>query len=120
MQTGKAVLQIGLLSLLYLLGAWLQQYWKLSVPGSLIGMLLLLGLLATGIVPVRWFEAGGERLLTLMPLLLVPSMAGLMEYGPFLLKKGGGLLLTAVISTLLIIIVAGHTGQYLAKRRERK
>lgn len=119
LKIGAIILQVGLLSIFYILGSWIQQALHLVIPGSLIGMFLLLGMLSVKLLPLRWFELGGEKLMAIMPFLLLPSTVGLMQYGSFLVQKGGGLFVTAMISTLLIIIVAGHTGQYLARRREK-
>lgn len=83
-------------------------------------MFLLFSLLSANMLPLRWFEMGGETLLAVMPFLLLPSTVGLMNYGSFFLQKGGSLFATTVISTFLIIIIAGHTGQYLANRKEKK
>jgi len=117
---GKMILQIGLLSIFYVIGTWIQQAFQLVIPGSLIGMFLLFGLLSANVLPLRWFELGGETLLAVMPFLLLPSTVGLMDYGSFLMQKGGSLFVTTVISTFLIIVIAGHTGQYLANRKEKK
>ncbi|MDQ0242707.1 holin-like protein [Bacillus fengqiuensis] len=120
MKMGKIILQIGLLSIFYTIGTWIQQAFQLVIPGSLIGMFLLFGLLAANILPLHWFELGGETLLAVMPFLLLPSTVGLMDYGSFLMQKGVNLFVTTVISTFLIIVIAGHTGQYLANRKEKK
>lgn len=116
----KIILQIGLLSIFYVIGACIQQAFQFVIPGSLIGMFLLFGLLSANVLPLRWFESGGETLLAVMPFLLLPSTVGLMEYGSFLMQKGVNLFVTTVISTFLIIVIAGHTGQYLANRKEKK
>ncbi|WP_078414811.1 CidA/LrgA family holin-like protein [Priestia abyssalis] len=120
MKIGKIILQIGLLSIFYAIGTWIQQTFQLVIPGSLLGMFLLFGLLSAKLLPLRWFELGGETLLAVMPFLLLPSTVGLIDYGSFLLQKGVNLFVTTVISTFLIIVIAGHTGQYLANRKEKK
>ncbi|HWO96920.1 MAG TPA: CidA/LrgA family holin-like protein [Bacillus sp. (in: firmicutes)] len=120
MKIGKIILQIGLLSIFYVIGTWIQQAFHLMIPGSLIGMFVLLGLLSVKALPLHWFELGGETLLAIMPFLLLPSTVGLMDYGAFLLQKGVNLFATTIISTFLIIVIAGHTGQYLANRKEKK
>ncbi|GAA3329575.1 hypothetical protein GCM10020331_078200 [Ectobacillus funiculus] len=83
-------------------------------------MFLLLVLLSVKILPLRWFELGGEKAcgnyaISIAPIYCWINAIRTLSYT----KKGGSLFVTAMISTLLIIIVAGHTGQYLAKRREK-
>lgn len=77
-------------------------------------------LLSLKVLPVKWFDLGAETLVAIMPFLLIPPTLGLMNYGSFFMSKGISLFITVVASTFLIIIVAGHTGQYLANRKERE
>jgi holin-like protein len=116
---GKTIVQIGFLSVFYMLGTWIQGVFHLAIPGSLIGMFLLVGVLELKLLPVQWFELGGETLIAILPFLLLPSTVGLMNYGSFFLHKGVSLFITIIISTVLIIVIAGHTGQYLANRKEK-
>lgn len=96
-----------------LVGVWIQEVFHLSVPGSLIGMLILFLLLSTRIVPLKWFEIGAEKLIVFLPLFLIPSTTGLMEYGSFLLSKGSIMFFLVVISTLVTLIVSGYVSQLL-------
>ena len=78
------LLQVGVLYVFSLVGTWIQGVFHLSMPGSLIGMLMLFLLLSTRILPLKWFEEGAEKLLVFLPLFLIPSTTGLMEYESFL------------------------------------
>ena len=81
------LLQVGVLYVFSLVGTWIQGVFHLSMPGSLIGMLMLFLLLSTRILPLKWFEEGAEKLIIILPLFLIPSTTGLMEYGSFLLVR---------------------------------
>ena len=120
MKFTKILVQIAALYVLYMVGNWVQEMVNLPIPGSLIGMFLLLVLLSLKVLPVKWFDLGAETLVAIMPFLLIPPTLGLMNYGAFFMSKGISLFITVVASTFLIIIVAGHTGQYLANRKERE
>ncbi|AAU16755.1 CidA/LrgA family protein [Bacillus cereus] len=50
------LLQVGVLYVFSLVGTWIQGVFHLSMPGSLIGMLMLFLLLSTRILPLKWFE----------------------------------------------------------------
>ncbi|MFD3446498.1 CidA/LrgA family holin-like protein [Microbacteriaceae bacterium 4G12] len=117
---GRIILQIALLYIVYFFGSCIQQILHLALPGSLIGLFLLFALLGLKVLPISWFERGGETLVVITPFLLLPSTVGLMNYGSFLLHQGVTLFITIIISTFLIIVFAGHTGQYLANREEKK
>lgn len=83
------LLQVGVLYVFSLAGMGIQGVFHLSMPGSLIGMLILP--LSTRILPLKWFELGAEKLIVFLPLFLIPSTTGLMEYETFLLSKGDGM-----------------------------
>lgn len=120
MKFTKILVQIAALYVFYMVGTWVQEILNIPIPGSLIGMFLLLVLLSLKVLPVKWFDLGAETLVAIMPFLLIPPTLGLMNYGAFFMSKGISLFITVVASTFLIIIVAGHTGQYLANRKERE
>ena len=120
MKFTKILVQIAALYVFYMVGTWVQEMLNIPIPGSLIGMFLLLVLLSLKVLPVKWFDLGAETLVAIMPFLLIPPTLGLMNYGAFFMSKGISLFITVVASTFLITIVAGHTGQYLANRKERE
>ncbi|EJQ48448.1 Holin-like protein CidA [Bacillus mycoides] len=107
------LLQIGILYLFSLAGVWIREVFHLSMPGSLIGMLILFLLLSTRILPLKWFEIGAEKLIVFLPLFLIPSTTGLMEYGSFLLSKGSIVFFLVVVSTLVTLIISGYVSQLL-------
>ncbi|MEK7015415.1 MULTISPECIES: CidA/LrgA family holin-like protein [Bacillus] len=107
------LLQVGVLYMFSLVGVWIQEVFHLSMPGSLIGMLILFLLLSTRILPLKWFEIGAEKLIVFLPLFLIPSTTGLMEYGSFLLSKGSIMFFLVVVSTLVTLIISGYVSQLL-------
>ncbi|MDM5463664.1 MULTISPECIES: CidA/LrgA family holin-like protein [Bacillus cereus group] len=107
------LLQVGVLYVFSLAGTWIQGVFHLSMPGSLIGMLILFLLLSTRILPLKWFEVGAEKLIVFLPLFLIPSTTGLMEYGSFLLSKGSIMFFLVVVSTLVTLIISGYVSQLL-------
>ncbi|KZD41535.1 MULTISPECIES: CidA/LrgA family holin-like protein [Bacillus cereus group] len=112
------LLQVGVLYVFGLVGTWIQGVFHLSMPGSLIGMLMLFLLLSTRIVPLKWFEEGAEKLIVFLPLFLIPSTTGLMEYGSFLFSKGSSIFLLVVVSTVVTLIVSGYISQLLVTSKK--
>ena len=55
------LLQVGVLYVFSLVGMWIQEIFHLSIPGSLIGMLILFLFLFTRVLPLKWFELGAEK-----------------------------------------------------------
>lgn len=112
------LLQVGVLYVFSLVGTWIQGGFHLSMPGSLIGMLMLFLILSTRILPLKWFEEGAEKLILFLPLFLIPSTTGLMEYGSFLFSKGSVTFLLVVASTVVTLVVSGYISQLLVTSKK--
>ena len=92
---------------------------SLAIPGNLLGMLLLLGLLATGMVRVRWLETSASLLLRHLAFFFVPITVGLMGFAALLARDAVPILVTLVVSAGIGLCAAGLTSQVLASRRRR-
>lgn len=98
-------LALGTLAALQWLGERLVQAAGWPLPGALLGLLMLWGLLAWhGRVPDALSELGGGLQHHLM-LFLIPSVAGLVEQAP-LLAAHGPLLVGACVFTTAVTVAA--------------
>lgn len=112
------LLQVGVLYVFSFVGTWIQGVFHLSMPGSLIGMLMLFLLLSSRILPLKWFEEGAEKLIIILPLFLIPSTTGLMEHGSFLFGEGSIIFLLVVASTVVTLIVSGYISQLVVTSKK--
>lgn len=106
-----------------MIGDAIQHLLHLPVSGSIVGLVLLLICLGLRIVPVSIIEDGAGFLLSFLPLLFIPAMAGVMKYPSLISFNGLMLLITVVLSTIVTISAAGFASQLLekkAKKREEK
>ncbi len=95
----------------------------LPVPGPVLGMALLFGLLAlrgavTVGAPTVEHTALGKLafgLLANLALLFVPAGTGIIRQGPVLLHNGTGLLVAVVVSTALTLAVTGGVFAVVAR-----
>lgn len=118
MRIFKAILQMGVFSVFYWMGLWVQHMFRVPVPGSMIGLFLLLFCLSVGLVRVKWLQTGSDLLLSWLPLLFLPSVIGVIQYSGFLKRSGLAALAVVFISTLFVMGFSGITAQWLAKRKE--
>lgn len=89
--------------------------WPL--PGSLVGLLMLLGLLALrGGVP-RGLDEVTTPLLRHLMLFLIPSVAAVGLYAHLLLQHAALFVAAATLGTVFTIAVTGWTLHHLMKRR---
>lgn len=100
------LLQISLLFLFYYIGMFIQNYFSLVIPGSLIGMLLLFSLLVLKVIKLNWIQDGIDILLKDMPLFFIPVTVGVVQYLDFFYGKGSIVLIIVVVSTLLVIALS--------------
>ncbi|GAE34201.1 CidA/LrgA family protein [Halalkalibacter akibai] len=112
--------QIAILTGFYLVGVWIQKFLSLSVPGSMIGMLLLFLALNFKIIPVRFVDAGSTFLIKHLPLLFLPVTVGILLYLDLFAGKGILLIFISLISTIMVMVVTGYIGEKLVKRKEEQ
>ena len=117
----KIMLQILLLYVFVLVGNWVQLYFHLPLPGSIIGLLLLLAALSLKIVKLNWVESGAYFLLSFLPLYFIPATVGVIDYGYIFTGKGLLLIPLVMASTFLTMWVSGYISQRIARKNaERK
>lgn len=86
------------------LGKALAGLLPFAFPGSIIGLLLLFGLLISQLLPLSWIHQSAHLLLRHMALLFIPVAVGLLGYVD-VLSEGIGFILSAALSGLVLILV---------------
>lgn len=100
-----------------LLGELMVTLLEVPIPGSVVGMvLLLIGLIIRGEVP-EGLRLTGEGLLKVLPLLLVPAGVGLMTHFELLSVYWGELLIALFVSTLVTMFVVALLLKLLSKEK---
>jgi len=77
----------------------------LPIPGGVLGLFVLLGLLASGALPAKWLSRGASGLLNHMLLFFVPAAMTLRDHTELLGVTG--LKLLAVIVVGIVSVMAG-------------
>lgn len=111
------VLGLAILVAFQLLGAALESVFKLPLPGSVLGMMLLALALFTGVVKLKWVEAPANFLLRNMTIFFVPLMVGMWRYFGYI--GDHWLILTCALigSTFIVMYCTGVTVQFLNRRK---
>lgn len=108
----KLISQVGILYVFSLIGNWIVEVLKIPIPGSIVGLLLLFCCLHLNILKESYIKDGAGFMLVVLPLFLVPSTVGVIQY-PSLLSWNGLLLIVLVMgSTFLTMILAGWMTQW--------
>ncbi|MEG3111363.1 CidA/LrgA family protein [Pantoea sp. T14] len=102
----------------------LVNWLHLPLPANIVGMLLMLVLIVTRIVPLGWVKAGSNWLLAEMLLFFIPAVVAVVNYGDLLRIEGWRIFLVIAISTLLVLastaLVVDRVYRYEVARAARK
>jgi len=115
----SALLQIGLLVLLWWLADGVMRVLGLPVPGGIVGLFVLLLAFALQWVSPRSFRHGAQWLLAEMLLFFVPAAMILLDNRQMFGWLGIKLLLVVVAGTLLVMSATAMTVELLLRRSLR-
>ncbi|MBI6864318.1 CidA/LrgA family holin-like protein [Lysinibacillus fusiformis] len=116
----RIIFQIGILTIFYYMGVGIVTYLHIPLPGSVIGLLLLVLSLIFKIIKVEYIQDGASFLIGVLTLFFIPATVGVIDY-PELMSITGLLIILAVIaSTLISIYVTGLLTQIIEKKELKK
>ncbi|MBK1884378.1 CidA/LrgA family protein [Luteolibacter pohnpeiensis] len=103
----KPVYRAGMQAIGMILFWWLAQcltaHFHWPIPGSLLGLMLLWGLLELGLLKLHWIEQGADSLLRHLMLFFVPAMLALVDHHELFSLLGIKLILVVLISTVVVM-----------------
>jgi holin-like protein len=109
------LLGLALLVALDALGGWIVRVSGATVPGSVVGMLLLTALLETKVVPMTIVRPAAELLVRHLALLYVPAGVALVVYWSAVRSELTAISAAALASLVAVLVVVG----LLVQRLER-
>ncbi|MEX3073035.1 CidA/LrgA family protein [Vibrio alginolyticus] len=99
------------------IGVTIQKFTDVSVPGSVIGMIILFFTMVIGIIKVEWVKPGATLFIRYMILLFVPVSVGLMQHFDLLFANALPILASAVGGTLIVLVSLAWLLDYLLKEK---
>ncbi len=94
----------------------LVDYWfQLSIPGSVIGMVLLTVALRLRIIKIEWVKAASDVLVKNMAFLFVPPGVGLMLYFDLVRDEWLPISISLIVSTFIVMGVTALAQQRMEK-----
>jgi holin-like protein len=102
-----------------ILGECISRFLNIPVPGNVLGMIILLVALLSGLIKLEQVEKGANTLIKYMSLFFVPVGAGIMAYFNIISKYAAAIIIATFASTFLVLLVTGHAtqGLILAKKK---
>jgi len=109
--------------LLFLIGLWwigsfIQQFFHLPISAGVIGLILLLFALMSGMI-----KSGADFILAELVLMFIPCVVGLVKYKQLFLTQGWQLILAVVLGTLCVMVMTAysvHFGFKLERKLQQK
>ena len=111
--------QLLILCFVYWISNELVEFTNLPIPGNVIGVILLFGLLTSGIIKIEHVRKGADFLLKHLVFFFIPVTVGLMNWGNIFYKYGIELAVAVIISTLLPFWTVGYLTQLLHKKGKK-
>lgn len=108
----KILRQLALVLFLLFLGEFIKLTLHLPIPGSVLGMLFLLGGLVSGIIPLSAVEEISDFFLDHLAFFFLPAGVGLLAYSELIKTSGIQLFLVCLITTILVMGFTGATVQF--------
>lgn len=86
------------------------------IPASIYGIVILFTGLLSGVIKLDQVKDTGEFLITIMPMLFIPSIVGVIEVWDRIRVKWLQYLVMIVLTTVIVMAVSGKTAQALLKK----
>ena len=102
-----------------LVGELLQRLIPLPVPASVYGLILLFAALCTGVVKLEQVKDAAGFLISILPILFVPTAVGILGNWPAIKNDVIAIFLLALLSTVVTFGIAGRVTQSLRKKEDK-
>lgn len=111
----KLLRQFAIILGICFLGEIINKILKIKIPGNVIGMIILLICLVTGIIKTEMIEEASNFLLDHLAFFFIPAGVGLLTCTGILKIYWHYVLIIALISTIIVMVVTGLTVQLVKK-----
>ncbi|SNT10226.1 holin-like protein [Anaerovirgula multivorans] len=108
--------QLGIIVGICLAGELLNKILGIPVPGNVIGMIILLILLITGIIKLEMIEKISKFLLDHLAFFFVPAAANILNNLQLIQSQWLPIMGVILISTVVVMTVTGLTVEFLIRR----
>ena len=116
----KYMKQFGIILTVTFLGEVLKHMILLPIPSSIYGLVLMLAGLKLKIIPLTAVKGAGNFLITIMPMLFIPSAVGLLTSWKALSSIFLPVIFITVVSTIMVMAITGRITQFVIRLDKRR
>ena len=114
------VRSFALIYLCLIVGNVLAKLIPITIPGSIIGMLLLFLLLSLQIIKEEWVKPGCMLLIRYMALLFIPISVGIIDYYQPIAEQAIPIIVSCTVSTLVTMLIVGGFAHFSYQKKLNK
>jgi len=96
-------------------GEFLKYFFRLTVPGNVIGMILIFVFLKTGVMSIETVKPASDKLIKYMVLFFIPYGVGLMNFADMIKDNWISIVVAVVASTIITMYVTAVLEQKFEK-----
>ena len=111
------IFQLGIIFIFLGLGEFIVWTTGISVPSSIIGMLLLFLSLCTKVVKLCHIEKAADLMVNNLGFFFIPAGIGVMKYFNLISNQWIPIVMAIVISSFLIILSTGGIYEFLGNKK---
>ncbi|UOO82238.1 CidA/LrgA family protein [Uruburuella testudinis] len=111
--------QLAIVGAVWLLAEGICRITALPLSSGVLGLFIMLGLLAGGVVKVGMVGAGAKWVLGELVFFFIPIMVSVVQYRDLLWSQGWQLLLTIAAGTVLVMLSTAFTLNYCYRLQRR-
>ncbi len=104
---------------IYLVGELIQHFLHLSIPGNVIGFILMFFLLETGILKEKIIEDASNLLIGYLILFFIPYLVQIITYKSLLKKEAIAIAFSLFGSYIVVLFFASWFFRFLMLRKKR-
>lgn len=101
------------------LGELMVYYFKIPIPASIVGLILLFISLNTRLISVEWIKLGCSFVMKYMTLLFIPASMGVMEHYHYILHAYLPMLIGIIGSSIMTFIIVSLLTDYILNKKKQ-
>lgn len=105
----QIILQLSFLVIIWWVASVIQRTLNLPVSTGVIGLLLVLFALLSGLFKLQWIKTGSDFILGELVLLFIPCVVGIIKYKDLFLTQGWQLILAVFIGTICVMLATAYS-----------
>ena len=105
----QIILQLSFLVIIWWVASVIQRTLNLPVSAGVIGLLLVLFALLSGLFKLQWIKPGSDFILGELVLLFIPCVVGIIKYKDLFLTQGWQLILAVFIGTICVMLATAYS-----------